>query len=523
MRELVVREALAEAGIKRRRSSGGEPATRLSAHLLELFEEIDCDPAVCRISAEELRRGLERLGLPCSPNLVDEIFDLADANADGQLDYGDLLVYATEREAQVARTFARIARDGRIRRGELQQALGDLGLRVSAEQAQSFFDALDRNGSGTVTLDEFEQFCWLLPRVDARAAFESWQKHVPLDTGQEPGLGLVAEKPLADGSGSSTPASPAPPLVVLAAGAVAGVVSRTATAPLDRLKVLMQVGSHEVASVDGSVRKLGPVAMIERRAAASGVLAGLRAIYAAGGVPAFFQGNLANVVKIVPESALKFWVYDWVKRLSARDYSRPTASERLLAGAAAGAASCTAIYPLEVVKTRMAIARAGEYEGIGHCLQRTARAEGLRALYKGLPASLAGIIPFSAVDLALFNTLKEWLARYRRREPDVLTLLGCGALSSTVAQLATYPLALAKTRLQAAGMPGYPQRYNGLADCLRQTYSDREGGGVRALYRGILPNMLKAVPAISISYVVFETSKKAMLSRIDDQRRAEPR
>ena len=72
-------------------------------------------------------------------------------------------------------------------------------------------------------------------------------------------------------------------------------------------------------------------------------------------------------------------------------------------------------------------------------------------------------------------------------------------------------------------MPGYPQRYNGLADCLRQTYSDREGGGVRALYRGILPNMLKAVPAISISYVVFETSKKAMLSRIDDQRRAEPR
>ena len=39
-------------------------------------------------------------------------------------------------------------------------------------------------------------------------------------------------------------------------------------------------------------------------------------------------------------------------------------------------------------------------------------------------------------------------------------------------------------------MPGYPQRYNGLADCLRQTYSDREGGGVRALYRGILPPLV---------------------------------
>jgi solute carrier family 25 phosphate transporter 23/24/25/41 len=65
----------------------------------------------------------------------------------------------------------------------------------------------------------------------------------------------------------------------------------------------------------------------------------------------------------------------------------------------------------------------------------------------------------------------------------------------------TYPLALAKTKLQAAGMPGHPARYTGLVDCLRQTVRD---GGPRALYNGLLPNLLKAVPAISISYVVFE-------------------
>jgi len=68
-------------------------------------------------------------------------------------------------------------------------------------------------------------------------------------------------------------------------------------------------------------------------------------------------------------------------------------------------------------------------------------------------------------------------------------------------QVCTYPLALAKTKLQAAGMPGYPARYLGLADCLRQTVKE---GGLRGLYHGILPNLLKAVPAISISYVVFE-------------------
>eukprot|EP00967_Tisochrysis_lutea_P047389 scaffold57728_cov31-Tisochrysis_lutea.AAC.1 len=83
----------------------------------------------------------------------------------------------------------------------------------------------------------------------------------------------------------------------------------------------------------------------------------------------------------------------------------------------------------------MAVARAGEYESIRHCLQRTARAEGYRALYKGLPASLMGIVPFSAVDLCLFNTLKERISRRWRRDPDVLTLLGCGALSASVAQV----------------------------------------------------------------------------------------
>ena len=59
------------------------------------------------------------------------------------------------------------------------------------------------------------------------------------------------------------------------------------------------------------------------------------------------QGNRANVVKIVPESAIKFFVYDWVKRVVCRDYAHPSTSERLLSGAAAGAASCTAIYPLD--------------------------------------------------------------------------------------------------------------------------------------------------------------------------------
>eukprot|EP00965_Chrysotila_dentata_P196150 6177411-Pleurochrysis_carterae.AAC.4 len=90
-----------------------------------------------------------------------------------------------------------------------------------------------------------------------------------------------------------------------------------------------------------------------------------------------------------------------------------------------------------------------------------------------------------------------------------LDLLACGAISSCVAQSATYPLALARTRMQTAGMPGNPVAFASVADCLRATV---RAEGVFGLFRGMSPNLLKAVPAMSISYVVFENAKLALSS-----------
>lgn len=59
-------------------------------------------------------------------------------------------------------------------------------------------------------------------------------------------------------------------------------------------------------------------------------------------------------------------------------------------------------------------------------------------------------------------------------------------------------------------MPGYSSTYTGLLDCLQQTVRHE---GVTGLYRGMVPNLLKAVPSISISYVVFENAKAAMVRR----------
>jgi hypothetical protein len=112
-------------------------------------------------------------------------------------------------------------------------------------------------------------------------------RRMTLDTGAEPGQ--VETSTLDGDDEDGPPALRASNGAVFAAGAFAGVVSRTSTAPLDRLKMLMQVGT-----------KWAPVRPV-------GVLAGLRAIHAQGGFVSFFQGNTANVIKVMPENGVKFW------------------------------------------------------------------------------------------------------------------------------------------------------------------------------------------------------------------------
>ena len=110
------------------------------------------------------------------------------------------------------------------------------------------------------------------------------------------------------------------------------------------------------------------------------------------------------------------------------------------------------------------------------------------------------------------SMLKEALTeRYQRRgvEPGVAELLGCGMASSTAAMLCTYPLNLVRTRLQASGMPGAPT-YRGPVECFSRILKEE---GASGLYRGVVPNLAKVLPATSISYAVYD-----LLSQWQQQR-----
>jgi solute carrier family 25 phosphate transporter 23/24/25/41 len=270
----------------------------------------------------------------------------------------------------------------------------------------------------------------------------------------------------------------------LFSGGAAGAVSRTVTAPIDRIKVTLQAATGR----------------------SPGIMSTVRQVATAEGPRAFFRGNGVNVLKVAPETATKFIAFDVLKKMIARDPDNASASDRFIAGGAAGAIAQTLVYPLETVKTRMTVSVPGTYSSIRHCLVATASSEGIPALYRGLVPSAMGIVPYAGIDLAVNSLLKDYVAsecEKRGEEPGIFTLLGCGMLSSTTAMFLTYPLNFVRTRLQASGLPGRPV-YTGLGDVVRQTV---KADGFAGLYRGTLPNLMKVLPATSVSYAVFELLK----------------
>lgn len=141
---------------------------------------------------------------------------------------------------------------------------------------------------------------------------------------------------------------------------------------------------------------------------------------------------------------------------------------------------------------------------------------GFRAAYRGVTMGLVGMFPYSAIDMGTFEFLKtsyrKWRGRRTNTHPDdVVTgnlVTGVmGASSGAFGASIVYPLNVLRTRLQTQGTVMHRETYTGIVDVARKTVQ-REG--YRALYKGLTPNLLKVAPALSITWMVYEKSKRVL-------------
>ncbi|KAJ3164436.1 hypothetical protein HDU88_005313 [Geranomyces variabilis] len=460
-----------------------------------------------------------------------ELIKECDKTKDGRISFPEFENFVHQKEAELEKVFRQIdsSGDNTIQPQELRQYVSAAGIPVTDDDIQTLLNRFETSEAG-ITYDEWRDFLLLLPRTATpQNIFNYLNSIYNVDVNSD-------SMPFPDNV-RGTDSVVHQRIRYFLCGGLSGAVSRTVTAPLDRLKVLLVTQTTIYPSPLGAINSAP--ANVPAAPTSGAIIGGIRRIYQQGGIRSFYRGNGINVMKIAPESGMKFFTFETMKNAVARaegvnhaDYI--SVPGRFLAGGIAGLISQFTIYPLETVKTRImaqiaegststaspplktadpppSASRAATQRLLMSTIRQMYKENGIRAFYRGCIPSLIGIVPYAGIDLGTYETLRSGYEKRLRQKTGnkdakagSLRLLGFGAVSAATGAVIMYPLSVIRTRLQAQGTPSHPYTYKNSFDVIRKTYA-REG--MFGFYKGLAPTLLKVIPAVSVAYVVYERAK----------------
>jgi len=288
------------------------------------------------------------------------------------------------------------------------------------------------------------------------------------------------------------------------AGGISGAFAKTCTAPIERVKLLIQTQDANPKIVSGEVaRYTGIVNCFSRVASEQGFMS-------------FWRGNFTNVIRYFPTQAFNFAFKDTIKRIFPRKDPKTQFFQFFLvnmaSGGLAGAGSLCIVYPLDYARTRLASdvgTGKKEFNGLVDCLVKTAK-RGPLALYNGFGVSVIGIIPYRGVYFGMYDSLREknpW-----RKEPGVIGLASKFAVAQATAitaGYASYPFDTIRRRLQMqSNKPKEEWLYKGTGDCFTKIVQKE---GVLALFKGAGANALRTVGSALVLVLYDEVKRIADL------------
>jgi len=274
-------------------------------------------------------------------------------------------------------------------------------------------------------------------------------------------------------------------------GGVAAAVSKTAAAPIERVKLLIQ-NQDEMLKAGRLDRKYdGIVECFTRTAKNEGVMS-------------LWRGNTANVIRYFPTQALNFAFRDTYKSMFAfkkeRDGYAKWMAGNLASGGAAGATSLLFVYSLDYARTRLAndaksAAKGGggrQFNGLVDVYRKTLASDGIAGLYRGFGPSVLGIVVYRGLYFGMYDSLKPVLL-VGPLEGSFLAsfLLGWGV--TTGAGIASYPLDTIRRRMMMTS--GEAVKYNGSMDAARKIFAAE---GVRSFFKGAGANILRGVAGAGV-------------------------
>ena len=280
-------------------------------------------------------------------------------------------------------------------------------------------------------------------------------------------------------------------------GGLAGMVAKTATNPLERIKMLSQTGEHGGKS---------NVSVVEL----------YKSIIRNEGVIGLWAGNGANLVRIFPAKAVVFSTNDMYqsmfRKLLQTPYDQKLPSMyAFIAGGFAGMTATACTYPLDFARGRISgklatSANQKEYKGIIRTVLITGKDEGFLALYKGVTPTLIGAIPYEGIKFGTVGFLEHYFPQEGQQQQmsTPIRKMIFGGLGGVMAGLITYPNDTVRRLLQLQGSRGSKTNYTGYWDCVRQTLAN---DGITRFYRGVTINIIRMAPNAAVQFGSYEVLK----------------
>jgi len=266
---------------------------------------------------------------------------------------------------------------------------------------------------------------------------------------------------------------------------VAAGVSKTAAAPIERVKLLVQNQNEMIKQ--GILDK--PY---------KGVIDCTQRVLRNEGVVPFWRGNLANVLRYFPTQALNFAFKDSVKAMFATPKTAPQWQKfatNIASGGCAGTMSLLFVYSLDYARTRLAIDAKGkdgnrQFNGLIDVYVKTLKSDGIQGLYRGFTISAVGIFIYRGMYFGLYDTLKPMVLG-----PDAGVFLSffLGWAVTVTAGLMSYPIDTIRRRMMMTS--GAAVKYKNALDCGRQVLMNE---GFMSLMKGAGANVLRGVAGAGV-------------------------
>lgn len=272
----------------------------------------------------------------------------------------------------------------------------------------------------------------------------------------------------------------------LLSGAAAA-VSKTAAAPIERVKLLVQ--NQDEMLKTGRLDK--PY---------KGVIDCTSRTFTNEGFLPFWRGNLANVIRYFPTQALNFAFKDKIKKVfkqSKQDSYMVGFAKNIGAGGTAGAMSLCFVYSLDYCRTRLANdAKAGkkggsrQFNGMADVYKKTIASDGIAGLYRGFVISCVGIVIYRGAYFGMYDTLKPILIG---DDGSFLLSFALGYVITITAGLLSYPVDTIRRRMMMTS--GEAVKYKGSIDCTKQILANE---GAMSLMKGAGANILRGVAGAGV-------------------------